>query len=149
MQQQMIMEHSEVVTYWQGIVGTLAQRGLLKQRQDGCKIIPQATAIVTPQYVAFVFDMQRLAGIPREKWLETDLWAQTRAALQGRRVFVADSAGLAMVVAREPGDMQRQRLPTRLVMTPDLLPKGTYTVLLGQSAGGGVVLDLAEGERAI
>ncbi len=143
-----VAEHSETATYWQGIIGTLAQRGLLKQRQDGRKVIPQATAIVTPPFVAFVFDMQRLAGIPREKWLDPQLWAQTRAALQGRRVFVADSAGLAMVVARNP-EQQHQRLPTRLVMTPDLLPEGDYTVLLGRSTGGDVVLDVAEGERAI
>ncbi|MEE8391415.1 MAG: FtsK/SpoIIIE domain-containing protein, partial [Anaerolineae bacterium] len=61
---------------------------------------------------------------------------------------MADSAGLALVVAREPGD-RRRRMPVRLVMTPDMLPEGNYTALLGQSAGGDVVLDLAAGERAI
>ncbi|MDY7077327.1 MAG: FtsK/SpoIIIE domain-containing protein, partial [Chloroflexota bacterium] len=146
----MIAQHSETTTYWQGIIGTLVQRGLLTQRKDGRKVIPRsAVAIVTPEYVAFVLDMQRLAGIPREKWLDPQLWAQTRAALQGRRVFVADSAGLAMVVARNPESPQRQRLPTKLVMTPDLLPEGDYTVLLGRSTDGDVVLDVAEGERAI
>ena len=141
---QMIAQYSEVTVYWHGIVGTLAQRGLLGQRQDGAKVIPQAIGIVTPDFVAFVLDMQRLAGIPREKWLEFELWAQLRAALQGRRVFVADSAGLALVVAREPEEQQR-RLPVRLVMTPDLLPEGDYTALLGQSAGGDVVLNWPKG----
>jgi hypothetical protein len=99
----MIAQYSEVVTYWRGIVGTLAQRGLLRQKRDGAKVIPQAVAIVEPERVTFVLDMQRLGGVSREQWLDADLWAQTRAALQGRRVFCVDSAGLALVVARNPG----------------------------------------------
>ncbi|MEE8391416.1 MAG: hypothetical protein V3S14_11555 [Anaerolineae bacterium] len=64
---QMIAQYSEVVTYWHAIVGTLDQRNLLGQRQDGAKVVPQAVGIVTPDFVAFILDMQRLAGIPREK----------------------------------------------------------------------------------
>lgn len=143
-----IAQYSEVATYWRGVIGALDQRGLLERRRDGARVVPQAVGIVTGEYVAFVLDMQRLGGIAREKWLDSDLSAQIRATLQGRRVFVADSAGLALVVAREPGE-RRRRLPTRLLMTPDMLPAGDYTVLLGQSAGGDVLLDLSEGERAI
>jgi len=144
----MIAQHSEVVTYWRGIVGTLAQRGLLRQKQDGAKVIPQAVAVVTGDFVAFVLDMQRLGGVSREQWLDADLWAQTRAALQGRRVFCADNAGLALVVARNP-EAARVRLPSKLELTPDMLPDGEYTAILGQSAGGGVILDSSEGERAL
>ena len=71
-----------------------------------------------------------------------------RAALQGRRCFVADSAGLALVVAREPGT-RAKRLPTSIVMTPDRTPPGDYTALLGTAAGGDVVLDLAKDARAL
>jgi len=140
--------------YWRGIKATLKQRGLLRQfkrLQDGQRIplVPQTHAIVAPEWVAFVLDMHRLGGVSREQWLDTDLWAQVRATLQGRRVFVADSAGLALVVARQPGQPRRKRLPASLVMTPDATPPGDYTVLLGESASGDVLLDLSEGERAI
>jgi len=144
----MIAQHSEVVTLWRGVVGTLAQRGLLKQRQDGTKVIPQAVGVVEPERVSFVLDMQRLGGIPREKWLDPDLWAQVRAALQGRRCFVADSAGLALVVGRAP-DQERRRLPTSIVMRPDRTPPGDYAALLGESAAGDVVLDLVADARAL
>jgi energy-coupling factor transporter ATP-binding protein EcfA2 len=146
----MIPQFSEVVTYWQAVVGTLGQRGLLKTRRDGTQLTPQAVGVVTDEFVAFVLDMHRLAGIPREAWLDENLWLQIRATLQGRRCFVADSAGLALVVARQPGPSARQkRLPARLPLDPDGLPPGDYVALLGQSASGDVTLDLAEGERAI
>ncbi len=144
--------YSEVVSYWRGVKSTLRQRGLLqtKRQEDGTRavILPQAQAIVAPDWVAFVLDMHRLGGVSRERWLDRDLHLQIRATLQGRRVFVADSAGLALVVAREPGTHAR-RLPTSIVMTPDRTPPGDYTALLGESASGDVLLDLSEGERAI
>jgi len=145
----MIAAHSEVVTYWRGIVGTLAQRGLLRQRQDGQKVIPEAVAVVDPKRVSFVLDMLRLAGVSRESWLDHDLWAQIRAALQGRRVIVADSGGLAVVIAREPGEPERKRLPRRVILSAETIPQGDYTAYLGESKSGRVILDLAEGERAI
>jgi len=145
----MIAAHSEVVTYWRACVGTLAQRGLLRQRQDGQKVIPQAVAIVEPERVSFVLDMLRLAGVSREDWLNSDLWAQIRAALQGRRCFVADSGGLAVVIAREPGEPQRKRLPRRVILDAEAIPAGDYTAYLGESRGGPVVLDLAGDERAV
>lgn len=145
----MIAAHSEVVTYWRGIVGTLAQRGELRQGQSGQRVVPQAVAIVDPERVCFVLDMLRLAGVSRETWLNPALWAQIRATLQGRRCFVADSAGLAVVVAREPGEPQRKRLPARVQLDVEAVPQGDYTAYLGESKAGPVILDLAEGERAI
>jgi len=149
----MTSDYSEVRQYWRGVTSTLGQRGLLRQfRQtaDGGKepVLPCTHYLVQPDYVAFVLDMFRLAGVSREQWLDADMWAQLRATLQGRRCFVADGAGLAVVVARNP-DAERIRLPARLVLTPDLVPDGDYTATLGQSVGGPVILNLAEGERAI
>ncbi len=63
-------------------------------------------------------------------------------------MFVADSAGLALVVARDPGE-QRRRLPARVTLNNDLLPDGAYTVTLGIGRNGPVILDLAGNERAI
>ena len=141
--------YSEVSTYWRGVKSTLNQRGLLRQkRQDGSVTIPQARYLVAPDFVAFVLDMHRLAGVSREQWLDRELWLQLRATLQGRRCFVADSAGLAVVVARNPAE-KRARLPARLTLTADLLPDGEYTVTLGQGRNGTVTLDLAGNERAI
>jgi len=141
--------YSEVSTYWRGVKSTLSQRGLLRQRkQDGSVGIPQARYLVAPDFVAFVLDMHKLGGVSREQWLDADLHAQLRATLQGRRVFVADSAGLAVVIARNPAE-KRARLPQRVVLTADLLPDGEYTVTLGLGRNGPVVLDLAGSERAI
>jgi hypothetical protein len=142
--------YSEVVTYWRGIRSTLAQRGLLRQkREDGSRVVPETQALILPKRVVFLLDMNRLAGIAREKWLDRDLWLQIRAALQGRRTYVADSAGLAVVVAREPGQRERKRLPKVIPLTPEELPKGRYTVTLGHDRDGPVILDLAGNHRAI
>ncbi|MBN1955855.1 MAG: DNA translocase FtsK [Anaerolineae bacterium] len=141
--------HTEVVTYWRGIIGTLVQRGELRQRTDGQKVLPQAVAVVEPQRVTFVLDMLRLGGVARETWLDPALHRQIRAALQGRRTFVADSAGLALVVAREPGAGNR-RLPAKVTIAPDdLVAEGEYTVLLGDAKTGRLPLDLAGNERAM
>jgi hypothetical protein len=91
------------VQYWRKIKSTLAQRGLLKQkRSDGSWVVPCARALVLPDRAIFVLDMNRLAGISCEQWMDEKLWLQIRAALQGRRTFAVDNAGLALVVAREP-----------------------------------------------
>jgi hypothetical protein len=145
----MTARYQEVAIYWRGVVGTLAQRGLLRQRQDGAKVIPQAVAIVEPERVTFVLDMLRLGGVSRESWLAPDLHAQVKAALQGRRVLVVDSGGLAVVIAREPGEPERKRLPRRVVLDAETIPDGDYTAVLGESKAGPVVLDLAGNERAV
>jgi hypothetical protein len=142
--------YSEVVTYWRGLIATLKQRGMLRQkRENRTAVIPSAEALVLPDRVIFLLDMNRLAGISREDWLDRDMWLQLRATLRGRRCFVADSAGLAVVVAREPGEPQRKRLPRRVVLEVDRVPGGRYTALLGVSRADDVVLDLARGERAM
>jgi hypothetical protein len=144
----MIAAQSEIVTYWRGIIGTLAQRGLLRERRDGQKIIPQAVGLVEAQRVTFVLDMQRLAGVRREQWLDADLWAQWRAALQGRRCFVADGAGLAIVVGRDPG-AGVQRLPVKVSLDLSAVPEGDFTAYVGEGTTGPVVFNLADGERAL
>ena len=136
--------YSEIVTYWRGVRATLAQRNLLKGEQ-----VPEARALVLPDRAIFVLDMNRLAGISREKWLDRDLWLQIRAALQGRRTYVADSAGLALVVAREPGTHELKRLPKLIELTREHLPDGDYTVTLGYDRMGPVVMDLAGAQRAV
>ena len=139
----------EVITYWRAIIGTLHQRGLLRERpRQGGLVLPEADAYLFTDRAIFVLDMQRLAGIPREEWLKRELWAQWRAALQGRRVFVTDSAGLAITVARRPG-AQRKRLPKMIRLTPEHLPDAPYTVTLGYGKRGPVHLDLAGDNRAI
>ncbi len=139
----------EVVVYWQQIVATLRERRLLRERpRQGGVILPEADAYVLPDRVVFVLDMQRLGGIPRETWLDEHLWRQWRAALQGRRVFVADGGGLAICVSRRPVE-QRKRLPAVIPLTPEELPKEAYRVRLGYSRRGPVDLDLAVRHRAI
>ena len=140
----------EVVEYWRAILGTLKQRNLLKQRpQAGGYVVPQALAILDKDRAYFVMDMLRLGGIARERWLDRDLWHQWRAALSGRRVCVADGYGLVIVVGRTPGLPNAKRLPAMIPLTLECIPDGLYTVTLGQSKRGPVVLDLAGSERAI
>jgi hypothetical protein len=140
----------EVIIYWRQIVGTLGQRGLVKQRpRQGGAILPVADAFLLPDRCIFALDMQRLGGISREEWLKRDLWAQWRAALQGRRVFVSDGGGLAITVARQPGQRQRRRLPHVIPLDLEALPERAYAVTLGYARGGPVVLDLAGDHRAI
>ncbi len=145
----MDMAQSEVTRYWQGITGTLAQRGLLKMRpQRGGHAFPVADAFLLPERVVFILDMQRLAGIAREQWLDRRLWAQWRAALQGRRVIVSDGGGLAVQVARQPGEHVK-RLPAMIPLDLGDLPDEPYTVTLGHSTRGPVTLDVAGNHRAI
>jgi len=141
----------EVVTYWRQIVGTLHQRGLLKNRpRRGGKILPQADAILLPDRCIFVLDMQRLAGIPKEQWQDHALWNQWRAALQGRRCFASDGGGLAITVARQPGAPERKRLPRVIWLKPDEhLPDKPYHITLGYTRRSPVTLDLAGDHRAI
>jgi hypothetical protein len=140
----------EVIIYWRQIVGTLGQRGLVKRRpRRGGAILPVADAFLLPDRCIFALDMQRLGGIPREEWLKRDLWAQWRAALQGRRVFVSDGGGLAITVARQPGQRRRRRLPHVIPLDLEDLPGKDYTVALGIAKSGPVTLDLACDHRAI
>jgi hypothetical protein len=145
----------EVVVYWRQIVSTLDQRGLLKKRpREGGKVLPVADAILLPERCLFVLDMQRLGGIAREKWLDKALWNQWRAALGGRRVLVSDGGGLAIQVAREPGQQKRKRLPKVIPLTREEIPEEPYRVTLGYEKGGlaedsAVILDLAGKHRAI
>lgn len=141
----------EVVQYWRGIIGTLHQRGLLRERpRGGGVILPEAyLALLLPDRCVFALDMHRLGGIPREQWLDPALWRQIRAALQGRRVFVSDGAGLAITVAREPGLRPRKRLPVLVPLSRDQVPEADYRVALGVGRKGQVELDLAGRNRAI
>ena len=139
-----MMTETEVVRYWEQILTTLRQRGLLKQEQ-----YPVADALLLPDRAIFILDMQRLGGIPREEWLDRRLWAQWRAALQGRRVIVSDRGGLAIQVARDPGPPERRQLPAVIPLTPDRIPPEPYRVCLGLARHGPVVLDIAGTHRAI
>ena len=139
------MQHMEIVTYWEAIRGTLAQRGLLRPNAGD----PCAVAIVEPDRVAFILDMQRLGGVSRENWLNQDLWEQWRAALQGRRAIVADKGGLAVVVARRPGEVGANRLPQSVSLKPGDVPPGDYKAVLGVARSGPVVLDLARADRSL
>jgi hypothetical protein len=139
----------EVITYWRQIVATLNQRSLLRERpRQGGRVLPQADAILLPDRCIFALDMQRLAGIPREAWLDRALWDQWRAALQGRRCFVSDGGGLAICVDRQPG-AQPRRLPAVIPLDLGDLPEKPYTVVLGHTRRGPVTLDLAGDQRAI
>jgi len=111
-------------------------------------VVPEADGYLFLDRAVYVLDMQRLAGIPREKWLDVALWAQMRAALQGRRVFVSDGGGLAVCVARQPGTHVK-RLPNVIHLTPEEIPPKAYHVKLGYTKRGPVILDLAGAHRAI
>jgi hypothetical protein len=140
---------NEVVGYWAALVATLNQRGLLRDRpQQGGKVLPEADALLLPDRVIFALDMQRLGGIAKERWQDPALWAQWQAALQGRRCFVSDGGGLAICIAREPGEHIR-RLPATVPLDLENLPEAPYTVTLGVSRRGRVTLDLAGKNRAV
>jgi hypothetical protein len=142
--------HGEIVGYWRGIVATLHQRGLLRDRpRQGGKMLPEADAILLPDRCIFALDLHRLGGIPREAWLSPELWAQWRAALQGRRVIVSDGAGLFIQVGRWPQKRQVKRLPQVIPLDLEALPERAYAVTLGHAKAGAVVLDLAGDHRAI
>jgi hypothetical protein len=141
---------SEIVGYWRGIVATLHQRGMLHDRpRQGGKVLPEADAILLPDRCIFALDLHRLGGIPREAWLSPELWAQWRAALQGRRVIVSDGAGLFIQVGRRPQKRQVMRLPQVISLDLEALPQEAYTVILGYAKAGPVALDLAGDHRAI
>ena len=150
----------EVREYWRRILTTLRERGTLRQRpRQGGFVIPEVeTALILADRIVYVLDMQRLAGIPREVWTDdTNLWKQWRAALEGRVVFVTDSAGLAITVARDPSlgpkpttKGQGGRLPTRISLERRHLPEAPLHTRLGYLAGGEAVdLDLAVRNRSI
>lgn len=139
----------EVTTYWSAITGTLSQRGLLRERpRRGGEVLPEADAYLLTDRAIYVLDLQRLGGIPRERWLDPSLWAQWRAALSGRRCFVSDGGGLAITVARQPGE-RRKRLPKMIDLTPAHLPEKAYHICLGYGKRGAVLLDLARDNRAV
>lgn len=139
---------SEVEWYWKAIVDTLRERQLLRRRADNSLIVPEADAILLPDRCIFLLDMHRLAGIPRETWLDRALWDQWRAALQGRRVIVSDGFGLAIQIARNPG-LSTKRLPAVIPLSPDLIPDAPYHICLGYTKRGRIDLDLADTHRAI
>ncbi|MDY6877356.1 MAG: FtsK/SpoIIIE domain-containing protein [Chloroflexota bacterium] len=145
-----VVMDAEIVTYWRAIVGTLNQRGLLRERpRRGGTVLPEADAYLFTDRVVFALDMQRLAAISRETWLDARLWAQWRAALQGRRVFVSDGGGLAICVARSVDAERSRRLPAVIPLALDQLPDKPYHVKLGHSKRGPIILDLAGDHRAI
>ena len=142
-------ETSEIVIYWRGVIATLHERGLLKQRpQQGGAIIPEADGYLLRDRAIFNLDMHRLGSIPRETWLDHKLWAQWQATLQGRRCFVSDGGGLAICVARQPGHHVRQ-LPAVIPLTTEHLVAAPYHATLGHSKRGSMLLDLAGKHRAI
>jgi hypothetical protein len=142
--------HGEIVGYWRGIVATLHQRGMLRDRpRQGGKVLPEADAILLPDRCIFALDLHRLGGIPREAWLSPELWAQWRAALRGRRVIVSDGAGLFIQVGRRPQKRPVKRLPHVISLDLEALPERAYTVTLGYTKAGPVALDLAGDHRAI
>jgi hypothetical protein len=142
--------HGEIVGYWRGIVATLHQRGMLRDRpRQGGKVLPEADAILLPDRCIFALDLHRLGGISREAWLSPELWAQWRAALQGRRVIVSDGAGLFIQVGRRPQKRQAKRLPQVIPLDLEALPERSYAVTLGYAKAGPVTLDLAGDHRAI
>jgi S-DNA-T family DNA segregation ATPase FtsK/SpoIIIE len=122
-------------------------------------MIPEVeTALILKDRIVYVLDMQRLAGVSRETWTEDkNLWKQWRAALEGRVVFVTDSAGLAITVARDPmldpkptAKGAGGRLPTKIPLERKHLPDKPYHVCLGYISGGQAVgLDLAVRNRSI
>ncbi len=142
-------ETSEMVIYWRGVIATLNERGLLKRRpQQGGTILPEADGYLLLDRAIFNLDMHRLGGIPRETWLDSNLWAQWQATLQGRRCFVSDGGGLAICIARQPGQHVK-RLPKLIPLAVEHVPEQAYRVTLGHARRGPILLDLAGKHRAI
>ncbi|MBN2002067.1 MAG: hypothetical protein JXA21_01820 [Anaerolineae bacterium] len=113
----------EVVVYWQEIIATMRRRGLLtEQTRSDDEILPVADAILLPDRCIFVLDVQQLAGISHNVWMDPALWAQWRAALQGRAVFVSEGDGLAITVARKPAPHTKW-LPVAIPPSLERLPE--------------------------
>ena len=140
----------EVVGYWKAILSTLVQRGMLQvRRRQGAPVIPEADALLFADRCLFVLDMHRLGGIPKEQWRDRAWWDQCCDAMQGRRVFVSDGGGLAITVARQPGQPKRKRLPAQIPLDLSHLPTEPYRVRMGETTRGPVHLDIADDHRAI
>ncbi len=141
--------------FWRVLMGTLRERQVLRARpRQGGYVLPEARcAFSLPDRVIFVLDMQRLGGIPREMWLKHPIWKQWRAALDGRPVFVTDSAGLAVTVGREPlapASRSKHTLPARILLTAAEIPDAPYCVRLGYDEKNQPLdLNLAQEQRAI
>ncbi len=122
---------NEVVMYWQKLLSTLRQRGLLaepQQREDAQ--IPVADAILLPDRCIFVLDMEHLAGIAPQSWLDPNLWMQWRAALAWRQVSVSAGGGLAITVARAIG-VHTPPLPAAIPLQLESLPESYQVCLVG------------------
>ena len=118
------IQTDEVVRYWQQIIGVMREQGLLTESlQLGGELVPVVDAILLPDRCIFVLDMQQLAGIASDVWLDPALWEQWRTALQGRRVSVSTGAGLALTIARTPQrDAERSQRGAQLTVGADPPP---------------------------
>ena len=137
---------------FRGLRHTLLNRGLYKSlKDDGRWEVSWTRAYLLRDLgvVAFQVDTMRLpVGI--EKLVDPDVVHQMQAALNGRRVRVTNSRGLAFSVELEPKAPEPKiHLPRRLILEPENLPEGDYTALLGRAKSGPVVLNLADSERGI
>jgi len=139
---------------WASLVSTLRERGLLHTRpQQGGYVYPVADAYLLSERTVYVLDMQRLGGVPREAWLSEDLRRQWRAALGGRRVYVTDSAGLAVTVAHtqlETAAPVNEPLRKAIPLTRAHLAPEPYRVLWGfTKQRTPIYLDIAGEQRAM
>lgn len=130
---------NEALHIWNAVIATLHQRGLLTSGQA-----PVADGIILPDRIVFILDMEHLAGIPREAWLDRGLHLQLRAALGGRPVAVTDSFGLAVQVGRYPAQ-PRQPLPRHVPLDLSHCPAGmAYPIPLGVGHRGPVWCSLPD-----
>jgi hypothetical protein len=123
---------------------------LASRPKQGGVVVPRVDAYLMEDRILYMLDMQHLAGVSREAWLNRNFWKQCRAALGGRRFFVSDGGGLMITVAREPGSPKR-KLPSIIPLQADHLVSAPYLVAVGMDIRRRetMILDLAREHRAI
>jgi hypothetical protein len=134
---------ADAIGLWRAVIATLENRRLLP-RDAAPDELPRARALVYPDKIRFVIDLERLA-IPHEEFARAGFVAQLRATAGGRRVVVTNGCGLAITFGLEP-----QPLPAAAGLPPalaplgaDAIPREPYAFALAQTARGPLVLSLS------
>jgi DNA segregation ATPase FtsK/SpoIIIE-like protein len=118
------------------VVTTLRQRGLIRGAET-----PKVWLVVClPERIIYLLDMERLAGVPIEKWEDPNLKRQLQAAAAGRRVVVTTEGGIAVQIARNPQQALPKPEPLPAVAPLDLntRPRAPYSIGIGVGHDGEV-----------
>jgi hypothetical protein len=135
---------ADAIGLWRAVIATLESRRLLPRGATAYEL-PHARALVYPDKVRFVLDMERLP-VPQEEFLRRGFLEQLRATAGGRRVVITNGYGLAITFGLEPQAPAHDvpALPARLTLERAAIPRGPYAFALAHTPSGPITLSLAE-----